>query len=97
MPKNVKVFKCTIPSKRKTQGLRVCGWCCDFCLQAYRDLKVYAYRMSSLVVDLLCDMERDPPPQHTLGAHLMRCKHQETGVLSFDGSSCVAASTWLSM
>jgi hypothetical protein len=48
-------------------------------LQAYRDLMYWGGRMSDLVVDLTADMEAHAPPPHSLGAHMLACKMQDSG------------------
>ena len=48
-------------------------------LQAYKDFKYWGKRMVDLVVDLVEYMEAHPPPQHTMGSHLMRCTYPKTG------------------
>eukprot|EP00775_Hariotina_reticulata_P003654 gene3654-3915_t len=52
--------------------------------QAYRDLMYWGARMTTLVLDLMADLEARPPPAHTLGAHLMALRTSEGGPLSRD-------------
>jgi hypothetical protein len=35
--------------------------------------------MAALVGELVENMEAHPPPQHTMGAHLMNCTNPKTG------------------
>ncbi|KAF8072732.1 Cyp3a9 [Scenedesmus sp. PABB004] len=46
--------------------------------KAARDLVFWGGRMSALVEELLADLEAEPPPPHTLAAHLLACR-DDTG------------------
>jgi hypothetical protein len=47
--------------------------------RAHRDLMYWGARMTTLVIDLMTDLEANPPPAHTLGAHLMALRSSEGG------------------